>query len=101
MLFVSETETTVCIGRHGGHVGPGTVCACVLLFLHSGCSCFMFIMCVILVACMRVFLDFQTFHDAMLCLDHVVSPISNVLLWCVRKLCVVLLVDECLGGSNV
>ena len=39
VLYVSETERTVCIGWHGGHVGPGTICACVLLFLHSGCFC--------------------------------------------------------------
>ena len=103
VLFMSETERTVCIGRHGGHVGPGTFCACVLLFLHFGCSCFMFIMCVILVAFMRVFLDFQTFHDVMRCLVHVVLPISNVLLWfgCKLFVCAVLFVDECLMSGDV
>ena len=39
VLFMSETQRNVCIGRHGGYVGPGTVCACVLLFLHFGCFC--------------------------------------------------------------
>ena len=82
-------------------MGPGTVCACVLLFLHLGCSCFM--MCVILVAFMRVFLDFQTFHDVMRCLVHVVLQISNVLLWfgCKLFICAVFFVDECLMSSDV
>ena len=102
-LFMSETARTVCIGRHAGHVGPGTVCACVLFFLHFGCSCFMFTMCVILVAFMRVFLDLQTFHDVMRCLVHVVLPISNVLLWfgCKLFICAVFFVDECLMSSDV
>ena len=60
-------------------------------------------MCVIFVACMHVFLDFQTLHDVMRCLVHVVLPVSNVLLWfgCKLFICAVFLVDECLMSSDV